>query len=153
MVDVLTPEQRRLNMSRIKATNTKPELFVRKALHALGYRFRLHRCDLPGCPDIVLPKYRVVIFVHGCFWHGHECPMFKLPTTRAAFWQKKIDQNQRRDKRVQAELIRSHWRVLTVWECALRGPRRQSPETVMNRIARWLTLDEPESVIQGPGCY
>lgn len=90
MADVLTPEQRRLNMSRIRGRDTKPELLLRRGLHARGLRFRLHRKDLPGCPDLVFPRFRVTVFVHGCFWHGHECPMFKWPGTRTDFWRRKM---------------------------------------------------------------
>src|SRR5262245_20506194 len=93
MADVLTPEQRRLNMSRIRGADTKPERLVRSALHARGFRFRLHRRDLPGKPDLALPRYRAVILVHGCFWHGHKCSLFQLPETRREFWEAKIRGN------------------------------------------------------------
>ena len=119
MVDVLTPEQRRLNMSRICSRDTKPEMIVRRGLHALGLRFRLSRKDLPGRPDLVLSKYRTVILVHGCFWHGHSCPMFKWPATRPDFWEKKINSNRARDGAAVNALRADSWRVLVVWECAL----------------------------------
>jgi DNA mismatch endonuclease, patch repair protein len=138
MVDVLTPKQRRLNMSRIRGRDTKPELLLRRCLHARGLRFRLHRKDLPGCPDLVFPRFHAVIFVHGCFWHGHSCPMFKMPTTRASFWRRKFDENKKRDQRAQTKLNQDQWRVFTVWECALRGPGRQPLETVVDAIVRWL---------------
>jgi DNA mismatch endonuclease (patch repair protein) len=96
MTDVLTPEQRRLNMSRIRGRDTKPELLLRRGLHARGFRFRLNRKDLPGCPDLVFPRFRAVMFVHGCFWHWHDCPMFKWPATRTDFWRKKIEGNTKR---------------------------------------------------------
>ena len=99
MVDVLTPEQRRLNMSRIRGKDTKPELMLRRGLHALGLRFRLHRKDLPGRPDMVFPRYRAAVLVHGCFWHGHDCPLFKWPVTRREFWAVKIEGNRARDMR------------------------------------------------------
>ena len=133
MVDVLTPEQRRLNMSRIRGRDTKPEMILRRGLHALGLRFRLHRKDLPGRPDLVFPRYRAVIQVHGCFWHGHDCPMFKWPATRAEFWKEKIVGNRRRDRASLGALHESGWRVLVVWECALRGPRRRSVRDVLSR--------------------
>ncbi len=133
MVDVLTPEQRRLNMSRIRGRDTKPEMILRRGLHALGLRFRLHRKDLPGRPDLVFPRYRAVIQVHGCFWHGHDCPMFKWPATRAEFWKEKIVGNRRRDRASLGALHESGWRVLVVWECALRGPGRRSVRDVLSR--------------------
>src|ERR1700731_2708856 len=126
MVDVLTPEQRSFNMSRIRGRDTKPELILRRGLHTLGFRFRLHRKDLPGRPDLVFPARRTVIFVHGCFWHGHHCPMCRMPVTRSAFWQTKIEGNRNRDRRAISDLVAAGWRVLVVWECALRGPARLS---------------------------
>lgn len=148
VTDVLTPAQRRLNMSRIRGKDTKPEMLVRRGLHARGLRFRVHRKDLPGCPDLVFPRFHSVVFVHGCFWHGHECPMFKIPSTRAAFWRRKIDQNIKRDQAAQATLIRDQWRVLTVWECALRGPGRRSVDSVLNEISRWLDPNDPADAMR-----
>jgi DNA mismatch endonuclease (patch repair protein) len=149
MVDVLTPAQRRLNMSRIRSKNTKPELLLRRGLHAIGFRFRLHRKDLPGRPDLVFPARRAVIFVHGCFWHGHDCPLFRLPATRREFWQAKIDGNRSRDLRDRARLAAGGWRVLTIWECALRGPGRLSSEIVFAAVSSWLRGEDPEGLIQG----
>ncbi len=117
-VDRLTPGERSKLMSRVRAVNTKPELAVRRLLYALGFRFRLHRSDLPGCPDIVLPGRRKVIFVHGCFWHRHpRCRRATMPKTRPDFWAHKFKQNRERDKRQQRELRRMGWDVLVVWEC------------------------------------
>src|ERR1035438_919345 len=139
MVDVLTPEQRRLNMSRIRGRDTKPELLLRRGLHSRGLRFRLHRKDLTGCPDLVFPRFRAVIFVHGCFWHGHKCHLFKLPETRRAFWKKKIFGNADRDRRA-VEILRSErWRVLTVWECALRGRGHLEMSKILSRVESFLT--------------
>lgn len=108
-------------MSRVGGKNTKPELAVRRALHALGYRFRIHRRDLPGRPDIVLPRYRVAIFVHGCFWHRHPgCRKASSPKTRADFWGQKFEANVARDERNQSELVAIGWRVFTIWECETR---------------------------------
>lgn len=105
-------------MSRIRSSNTKPELIVRQVLHAIGYRFRLHRHDLPGKPDIVLPKYKTVIFVHGCFWHRHEdCKYAYNPKSRVEFWQEKFRSNIERDKRVSEQIAVAGWRQLTIWEC------------------------------------
>ncbi len=109
-------------MSRIRGKDTKPELRVRSQLHRMGYRFRLHRKDLPGRPDIVLPKYDTVIFVHGCFWHRHKgCRFAYTPKTRVEFWETKFEQNVRRDKRNAAALWRGGWRVLKIWECEMES--------------------------------
>lgn len=144
MTDVLTGEQRKFNMSRIRGRDTQPELLVRKGLHAMGFRFRLHRRDLPGCPDLVLPKFKVCIFINGCFWHGHHCAMFKLPHTRRIFWDQKIAQNQKRDERNLSLLLASGWRVLIIWECALRGPRRMDRGNLLRQCAKYLTFPNCE---------
>jgi len=149
MADVLTVEQRRLNMSRVRGCDTKPELILRLGLHARGLRFRLHRKDLPGCPDLVFPRFRAVVFVHGCFWHGHDCPMFKLPVTRAEFWAAKIKGNRARDARAHNGLAAAGWRAMVLWECALRGPGRRPLEAVLDEIVRWLRTEEPEGVVHG----
>ena len=118
----VSPERSR-NMAAIRGKNTAPELAVRRILHAMGLRFRLHRKDLPGRPDIVLPRHRTVVFVHGCFWHRHEgCSYTTTPKTRQEFWQAKFDGNVARDRRNQADLVQLSWRVLVVWECELRKP-------------------------------
>ncbi|MFF2047417.1 very short patch repair endonuclease [Stenotrophomonas bentonitica] len=121
MVDNLTPEQRSAQMSRIRGSNTKLEVLVRKGLHARGLRYRLGGARLPGRPDIVFTKYRTAVFVHGCFWHGHDCPLYRLPKTRPEFWADKIGKNKARDQRVVEELESAGWRVLSVWECSVRG--------------------------------
>lgn len=138
MIDVLTPGQRRLNMSRIRGRDTKPELLVRKGLHALGLRFRLHRRDLPGSPDIVLVRHRTAIFVHGCFWHGHSCSYFRMPMTRTNFWTKKISGNKRRDGAAMKALIGDGWRVVVVWECALRRTGRLPLERVCRSVEKFI---------------
>ena len=120
-MDVHTPEQRQRNMSAIKGKDTKPEIQVRKALHALGYRFRLHRKDLPGKPDIVLPKYKTVIFVNGCFWHRHPgCKYASTPSTNSDFWNAKFEENTARDKRNYAQLEELGWKVVVIWECEVK---------------------------------
>jgi DNA mismatch endonuclease (patch repair protein) len=123
MTDVHTPEQRSRNMAAIKGADTKPEMLVRRALYGLGYRYRLHRKDLPGKPDIVLPKLRTVIFVHGCFWHSHDCRWGRvIPKTRAEFWTEKRGGTVTRDDRKARALEELGWRVLTIWECDTRDP-------------------------------
>mgnify|MGYP001079076721 CR=1 FL=1 len=127
MTDVFTADKRSEVMSRIKARDTKPERAVRSLLHCMGYRFRLHRTDLPGKPDIVLPRYQTAIFVHGCFWHRHEgCRFAYTPKTRTDFWLKKLESNVARDRQVQADLAALGWRVVTVWGCELSAPEQLS---------------------------
>ena len=114
-------EQRSRNMSAIKSKNTKPEIKVRKVLHSMGYRFRLHRKDLPGSPDIVLPKYKTVIFVHGCFWHRHEnCKYASTPKTRKEFWESKFKANVKRDKEIEEKIKNIGWQSSVIWECELK---------------------------------
>jgi DNA mismatch endonuclease (patch repair protein) len=149
MVDVLTPEQRRLNMSRIRGRDTKPEMLIRRGIHALGMRYRLHNRDLPGSPDLVLRKFNVVIFVHGCFWHGHDCPMFRIPSTRTEFWTSKIEANRARDERTQEALLALGWRILTVWECCLRGVARREIHQVLDECRAFIVNDERQRCIEG----
>lgn len=118
MTDVLTPEQRRRNMQAIRSSNTRPEMAVRRAAHSLGLRFRLHRKDLPGKPDLVFPRFRAIVFVHGCYWHMHDCRWGQVtPRTNAEFWARKRAGNAQRDSIRIAELRATGWRVLTIWEC------------------------------------
>jgi DNA mismatch endonuclease (patch repair protein) len=122
-MDSLTKEHRSWNMSRIRAKDTKPELVVRSILHGMGYRFRLNNTVLPGRPDIVLPRYRVVVFVHGCFWHRHEgCRYAYTPKSRIDFWQHKFELNIRRDKQVAVQLEELKWGQLVLWECEIKNP-------------------------------
>lgn len=122
MTDVFSKSKRSRIMSAIGRTDTRPEKTVRRLLHSMGYRFRLHVADLPGTPDIVLPKYRAVVFVHGCFWHGHGgCSRAKLPQTNRSFWQEKVAKNKARDRNVKSALTRSGWRYFVVWQCDLRN--------------------------------
>lgn len=124
-MDVLTPEQRIKNMQAIKGKNTRPELIVRKILHNHGYRFRLHRKDLPGKPDIVLPKYKTVIFVNGCFWHRHlGCKYAAMPSTNRDFWRKKFEDNIQRDTLKQNELKKAGWKVIIIWSCEINRMKR-----------------------------
>ncbi len=121
MADVVDAATRSRMMSGIQSKDTKPELLIRKALHAKGFRYSLHPKRLPGKPDIVMPRWRVVIFTHGCFWHWHGCHLSKLPASNTDFWQKKLMGNQLRDEHVKQELVRLGWRIVTIWECATRG--------------------------------
>jgi DNA mismatch endonuclease (patch repair protein) len=149
MADVLSAEQRSYCMSRIRGKDTKPEHMVRRGLFALGFRYRLHRRDLPGCPDLTLPKHRAVIFIHGCLWHGHECHMFKWPSTNADFWRRKITTNRANDSKSMARLKELDWRVLTIWECALRDRGRLNPAMLPARVARWLLSSRRGGAIEG----
>ena len=148
MADVVDPATRSRMMSGIRGKNTKPELLVRKALHARGFRYRLH-CDLPGKPDICLPKHRAVIFVHGCFWHGHDCHLFKWPSTRPEFWRAKIGRNREVDAAAQAALLAMGWRVATVWECALKGTGKLPLEIVSQNCGSWLLGSDTLIEIRG----
>lgn len=138
--DHLTPAARSENMSRIRAKDTAPERFVRSVLHRAGYRFRLHRRDLPGTPDMVLPRFRLAIFVHGCFWHGHQgCKRARLPRTRSEFWSAKIEANRKRDAKSSEALETMGYRVLTLWQCELTGA-----EEVLTRTCRMLEAPRAE---------
>lgn len=140
MADVLTPQQRRFCMSRIRGRDTTPEMRVRSLIHRMGFRFRLHRRDLPGKPDIVLSSRRVVVFVHGCFWHQHSCRFGRVrPSTNSEFWAAKLDGNVERDRRAVRALRRTGWRVVTVWECELRDVDRLS-----SRLRRLLEAHESQ---------
>jgi len=136
MSEKISPEVRSRMMSGIRGTNTKPERVVRSGLHALGFRFRLHRRGLPGNPDLVLPKWKSVVFVHGCFWHGHAgCAYYRIPKTRTEFWTEKIAGNIRRDAAAIEALHAGNWRIAVVWECALRRDARQAVENLARFIA------------------
>ncbi|MEY5060585.1 MAG: hypothetical protein RIS45_506 [Planctomycetota bacterium] len=138
MADTLTKAERSALMAKIRGTNTKPEVLVRSALHRAGFRFRLYASGLPGRPDIVLPKHGVVIFVHGCFWHRHGCTLSSEPSTRRRFWNEKFARNVARDARNARALRRLGWRVLTVWECALRSKpvRERAIAGLVRKITR-----------------
>ena len=136
-------------MAGIKGKDTKPELVIRSALHRKGFRFRLHRSDLPGKPDLVFPKHRAVILVHGCFWHGHDCHLFKWPKTREDFWREKIASNMERDRKQLSALSDAGWRVATIWECALKGRSRLPVEKVADSCAVWLESCEGKMGLSG----
>ena len=138
MADRHSPEARRRNMSAVKGKNTKPEMLIRRALHARGFRYGLHNKTLPGKPDLTLPKYNAVIFVHGCFWHSHDCPAFSWPKTREDFWRDKIGGNKQRDGRNLEALLNDGRRVAVIWECALKGKNKPPFETVTGALTEWL---------------
>lgn len=137
MVDVVDAATRSRMMSGIRGRNTKPEILIRRLLHRRGFRFRLDVRELPGRPDIVLPRYRAAIFVHGCFWHGHDCPLFKWPQTRPEFWREKIARNRTNDAKALAALAAQGWRIAIVWECAIRGADRDVG-ALIEQLETWL---------------
>lgn len=136
-------------MARIKGKNTKPEMALRRALHALGFRYRLHVRGLPGKPDLVLPRYRATVFIHGCFWHGHDCELFRIPATRSDFWREKIAGNRGRGDAALDSLAAMGWRTLVVWECAMRGKSRRSVSHIADAAADWLRSDATQGEITG----
>lgn len=141
MADIVDQKMRSRMMSGIRGKNTRPEVVIRQRLHARGIRFRLHRKDLPGSPDIVLPRYRAAVLVNGCFWHGHQCRLFKWPRTRPDFWSEKIIGNIRRDERKQAELKKLGWRVCILWECEIKSAGNEQILSVVDQIVEWLDSD------------
>lgn len=144
-MDKLTPEQRSLNMSKIHSKNTKPEVFLRKALFKAGFRFRKNDKRYIGTPDILLPHYNAVIFINGCFWHGHEnCQLFRLPKTNIEFWKNKIERNKKRDSKIIKTYLENCWRVAVVWECSITGKNRvQKLSKVTAELSLWLE-EEPD---------
>lgn len=140
--DVVTPEVRSRMMAGIRGKDTRPEMLLRKGLHALGWRYRLHGRHLPGKPDLVFPGRKAVIFANGCFWHGHDCHLFRWPRTREEFWRGKIGSNIRRDRHVLEQLRNEGWRVAEVWECMLKGRQRLSVEDVLAACDRFLRGDD-----------
>lgn len=149
MTDIVDRVARSRMMAGIRGKNTKPELQIRRTLFRQGIRYRLHDTRLPGQPDLVLPKYHAVIFVHGCFWHGHQCHLFRWPKTRKQFWRNKILRNHAVDKKVAAQLRSGGWRVLTIWECALKGPGRRSHTGLAEKATVWLKSKRMTMQIRG----
>ena len=147
--DVVDTATRSRMMAGIRGKNTKPELVIRKGLHAAGFRYRLHDRKLPGRPDIVLPRYQAAVFIHGCFWHGHDCSLFKWPQSRQEFWEVKILGNRARDETAIEKLDAAGWRVLVIWECALKGPGRIGTENIIKMAGDWLRSEERRRDIRG----
>lgn len=136
-------------MAAIRGSHTKPELLVRRAMHAAGLRFRLHARDLPGKPDLVFPRWHAVVLVNGCFWHQHDCHLFKWPGTRQDFWRAKIGRNVANDARAIQSLREAGWRVGVVWECALKGRTRLDETEAMQRLAGWIRSDDAILTVRG----
>jgi DNA mismatch endonuclease (patch repair protein) len=154
MADVVDATTRSRMMAGIRAKDTRPELFLRKGLHALGFRYRLHVKGIPGKPDLVFPKYNALIEVRGCFWHGHGCHYCKAPATNSEFWQQKIKENQRRDRQTLATQVEAGWRCLIAWECAIRlSQRAESELDVVGLAARWLVTGSGLALIDEQGLH
>lgn len=149
MGDVHDPETRSRNMAAIRSRDTKPEMMIRKALHASGLRYRLNVRALPGKPDIVLPRHRAVVFVHGCFWHRHECELFRWPASRTEFWRDKLNGNVARDMTTADALDKAGWRQAVIWECALKGRKKPDFQETMQRLIAWIRSNEQAINIRG----
>ena len=149
MTDVVDRATRSRMMSGIRGKDTKPEVLIRKALFARGFRYRLHYKGLPGRPDLVFPKYRTVLFINGCFWHGHDCHLFKWPSTRKEFWRDKITGNRERDEKNTNKLLSEGWRVFVIWECAVKGRKRKSIESIADRFTKWLSGNRTKGQVRG----
>jgi len=152
MTDIVDRATRSRMMSGIRSKNTRPEIYLRKGLHALGFRYRLHAKNIPGKPDVVLTKHNALIEIYGCFWHGHSCRYYKTPSTNTRFWKNKIIENRRREKRNLGRQIGAGWRCLVVWECAIRMSQR-SPATLdaVSLAAQWLTGHGDSAIIDEQG--
>ena len=148
-MDIVSPEKRSRMMSGIHSKNTKPEMRIRQALHARGFRYRIHSPEVYGKPDIIMKKHNAIIFIHGCFWHGHDCPLFRLPKTRTEFWQKKIDTNRERDKKVYSRLRDEGWRIAIIWECSMRGKGKMDFLTLVDILAEWIESDQETLTLHG----
>ncbi|MCI4671517.1 MAG: very short patch repair endonuclease [Bacteroidia bacterium] len=149
MADIVPKKVRSRMMAGIKGKDTKPEVVIRKALHKKGFRYRLHLKALPGKPDLVLKKYKAVIFIHGCFWHLHDCHLFKWPSTRPKFWKEKISRNKFRDEEQIKALISTNWRVLLIWECAFKGKNKLPFHKIIEKTSTWIRSEVQFQEIQG----
>lgn len=149
LADIVDRETRSRMMAGIRGRDTRPELLIRRGLHANGYRYRLHDRKLPGSPDLVFASRRAVVFVHGCFWHGHDCPLFRWPRTRENFWRDKIGANRVRDASSRDQLATQGWRSLVIWECALKGKGSFPIDEVIEKIGRWLANAAEDADIRG----
>jgi DNA mismatch endonuclease (patch repair protein) len=148
-VDTLTSEERSRRMASVRQSHTEPELVVRRLMHRAGLRFRVADRRLPGSPDIVLPRWRTVVFVHGCFWHGHDCPLFKLPRTRTEWWRAKVASNINRDQRAVECLVAMGWRAITVWQCALKGKGRLASADLAAALSNAVRMNSSLTEVRG----
>jgi DNA mismatch endonuclease, patch repair protein len=149
MTDIVDKATRSRIMPGIGGKNTKREILIRKGLHALGFRYRLHSPKLPGKPDIILPRYRAIILINGCFWDAHNCHLFKWPFTRKEFWEAKILSNKKRDHENLKQYSEAGWKTLVIWECALKGKTKLTLKTVLDLIVHWIICESANCNIQG----
>ena len=136
-------------MARVRSKDSKPELMIRRGLHSLGFRYRLHVKELPGTPDLVFPRFKSVIQINGCFWHGHSCPRCRMPSSNAEYWRKKVARNKERDISNRQRLLADGWRVLTIWECALQGKEKLELNQVLELASEWLLSTQSICEIRG----
>jgi DNA mismatch endonuclease, patch repair protein len=141
----MSEEKRSALMSRVRSTNTKPEILIRRGLHCRGFRFRIHQKLAAGKPDIVLPRWKTVVLVNGCFWHGHSCDLFRWPKSREEFWRKKIETNRERDQKMLDQLVAGGWRVATVWECGIRNRKQEELDILLERLSDWIKRKSGET--------
>jgi DNA mismatch endonuclease, patch repair protein len=149
VADIVDQATRSRMMAGIRNKNTRPEIQIRNALHANGFRYRLHASNVPGQPDATFPRYRATLFVNGCFWHGHDCHLFRLPGTRVEFWREKIARNRQRDEKVRQQLREKGWRTLTIWECAIKGRDSIGLPRVVSEASTWLRSSSDALTIRG----
>ena len=149
MADIVSTEVRSRMMSGIRSKDTMPEITVRKGLHRLGFRYRVNDRRIPGKPDLHFPKWNALVFVHGCFCHGHDCHLFRLPKTRTGYWNAKIEKNRERDRLTESNLMAGGWRLAIVWECALKGRQRLEQQQMLDGLAIWLRSDNVRIDIRG----
>lgn len=150
VADTVDQATRSRMMAGIRSINTKPELTIRRALHRRGFRYRLHSRKVIGRPDLVFPSHKALIFVHGCFWHGHDCAFYRPPQTRKDFWLAKIETNQKRDAKVTHTLHSEGWRQLIIWECAIRGKKAPEVKSVIDKAEKWILSKHRFAEIRGP---
>jgi len=149
MVDIVSQRKRSKMMAGIRGKNTKPELLIRKGLYKRGYRYRLHYQKLPGKPDIAMPGRKIIILVNGCFWHGHDCHLFKWPASRSEFWKAKISATKIRDRKLNAAYKLLGWRVLVIWECTIKGKKSLQTDVLFDRLELWIRSEEVYGQIHG----
>ncbi|MDE2856941.1 MAG: DNA mismatch endonuclease Vsr [Chloroflexota bacterium] len=149
MTDTVSAKKRSEVMSRVGSKDTKPELLIRKGLHARGFRYRLHVKELPGKPDLVFPRYKSIIQINGCFWHGHSCDLYRFPKSNTEYWKEKIKRNVERDISNIKFLTDAGWRILIIWECAIKRKARLPMEKVLNIASEWLLSEKPNCEIAG----